>query len=94
MSLHDDCVNLYNMLCCRRVRLVDYQLLGTETGSSTASSERLIHTMVSFSLLLSSAVAASASAIRRNLANGNSTDTVVDLGPAGSYQGVLQNDGT
>jgi hypothetical protein len=50
--------------------------------------------MVLLSLLLSSAVAASASAIRRDVVNGNSTNTVVDLGSAGSYQGVLQNDGT
>jgi len=61
---------------------------------SIASSGTSIFTMVLLSLLLSSAVAASASAIRRDLANGSSSNTVVDLGSAGSYQGVLQNDGT
>ena len=50
--------------------------------------------MVLLSLLLSSAVVASASAIRRDLVDNNSTSTVVDLGSAGSYQGIVQNDGT
>jgi hypothetical protein len=50
--------------------------------------------MVLFSLLLSGAAAASASAIHRDLSHDNSTSTVVNLGSAGSYQGVTQNEGT
>jgi hypothetical protein len=50
--------------------------------------------MVLFSLLLSGAVAASASAIHRDLNQDNSTSTIVNLGSAGSYQGITQNDGT
>lgn len=50
--------------------------------------------MVLLSLLLSGAAAASASAIRRDIVNDNSTSTIVNLGEAGSYQGIVQNDGT
>jgi hypothetical protein len=60
----------------------------------TQDSRELLSNMVLFSLLLSGAAAASASAIHRDLSHDNSTSTVVNLGSAGSYQGVTQNDGT
>jgi len=48
------------------------------------------------SILLASATTAAASTIhkRSNLLTDNSTDTIVNLGSCGSYQGISQNNGT
>jgi hypothetical protein len=48
------------------------------------------------SVLIAGVTTAAASTIhkRSSLASNNSTDTIVDLGSAGSYQGVTQNNGT
>lgn len=51
--------------------------------------------MVLLSFLLGGVAAVSAATIhaRRDIADNSSTGTVVDLGSAGSYEGVIQNNG-